>query len=257
MARLARTVHGEVMQYPRPGSGRDPLVCTSRARCRRSWYATHHGRSISARCRPKAVRSAPNESPPRWECVGRRCPGRELRLRASLPHLGGCRARSRARRAAHSVSCRTAACWYESLRSRKLADLPNGHRRWSGAPATVSGDKLPGPKGAEHRPGHSASVLEDGRVLFVGGYAREDYPSKETHFFDPQSDSWRKGPPLKSARADHHALVLSTGEVLITGGVRDASFRRSSRAEVLSSDGRWVSAGEVDSHSNGVETPTA
>lgn len=69
----------------------------------------------------------------------------------------------------------------------------------------------------------TATLLEDGRVLVVGG--RSGAPgdpagAKRVQLFSPQTESWRYGPELPQAsRMLHTATVLPDGRVLIAGGV--------------------------------------
>lgn len=73
------------------------------------------------------------------------------------------------------------------------------------------------------RSGHSATRLADGRVLVVGGGDEASY-LLSSELFDPAkpaSAAWSAGPKLLENRFGHHALLLPTGEVLVTGGGSD------------------------------------
>jgi hypothetical protein len=91
-------------------------------------------------------------------------------------------------------------------------------------PAT--GRFIPGPEMTTPRAGHTATLLRDGRVLLVGGYAGEGRPALATaEVFDPQTDAFRRVGDLAGGRADHSATLLPDGHVLIAGGTsgnRDA-----------------------------------
>jgi len=63
-----------------------------------------------------------------------------------------------------------------------------------------------------HRP--TATALEDGRVLIVGGEGH----SRSAWLFDPRTEAFDKAPRTGAARTDHTATLLETGEVLVTGG---------------------------------------
>jgi WD40 repeat protein len=79
----------------------------------------------------------------------------------------------------------------------------------------------------------TASVLDDGRVLLVGGEASQYAPTEQDGYWTLEEDRWafnvaevwdpQTGKPsmtgrLKTARAGHAAVVLQDGRVLATGG---------------------------------------
>ncbi|HEY5550450.1 MAG TPA: kelch repeat-containing protein, partial [Opitutaceae bacterium] len=71
------------------------------------------------------------------------------------------------------------------------------------------------------RKGHTATVLNDGRVLIVGGRdAAGNLASAE--LFDPTSRSFSWVGAMETARAGHAATLLPDGRVLVSGGT-DAS----------------------------------
>jgi hypothetical protein len=83
-----------------------------------------------------------------------------------------------------------------------------------------------GPEMTTPRAGHTATLLRDGRVLLVGGYAGEGRPALATaEVFDPVTNEFRKVGDLSGGRADHSATLMPDGRVLVAGGTtgkRDA-----------------------------------
>ena len=79
---------------------------------------------------------------------------------------------------------------------------------------------------------HTAALLADGRVLAIGGRARESSfnadwdaglgPYKAVEIYDPESQSWRSTGELQLARSRSTATLLSNGQVLVTGGGSDS-----------------------------------
>ena len=79
---------------------------------------------------------------------------------------------------------------------------------------------------------HTATRLADGRVLVVGGSTQftAGHPigwpasllgplNKSSELFDPTTNTWSRGPDLPTGLTAHGASLLSSGRVLIAGGV--------------------------------------
>ena len=60
--------------------------------------------------------------------------------------------------------------------------------------------------------------LATGRTLLAGGTDAAGAPVAATALFDPTSDSWAAGPPLRTARKRHTTTGLADGRVLVAGG---------------------------------------
>jgi hypothetical protein len=71
---------------------------------------------------------------------------------------------------------------------------------------------------------HTASLLQDGRVLLVGGVSAYLPAQKRVTIFDPETESWSLATPLNEGRGAHAAAVLADGRVLVAGGYGDAGF---------------------------------
>lgn len=79
----------------------------------------------------------------------------------------------------------------------------------------ISGMKSP-------RSNHTATVLTDGTVLVAGGVGGDGAASAAAETYDPQdatSNAFRLVSPMGTARAYHSATILTTGKVLLAGGV--------------------------------------
>ena len=63
------------------------------------------------------------------------------------------------------------------------------------------------------RTDHTATLLQNGKVLVAGGYG---YASAE--LFDPLSNTWSPAASMSSGRSAHAAMLLQNGKVLVTGG---------------------------------------
>ena len=110
-------------------------------------------------------------------------------------------------------------------------------------------------------------ALPGGDILVTGGQSSFG-PTETTEVYDPETDSWRRGPSMNIARVGHTATLLADGTVLVTGGetgsgtsssaeiidlaknaclyVGSMSFARSGHAAALLPDGRVLVAGGTD-----------
>jgi hypothetical protein len=62
---------------------------------------------------------------------------------------------------------------------------------------------------------HSATALEDGRVLVVGGDTSASASSAE--IYDPKTDTWKLTKPPAFSHGNHVAALLCDGQVLVAG----------------------------------------
>ena len=72
--------------------------------------------------------------------------------------------------------------------------------------------------GSMHHPrvSHTATLLDDSRVLIAGGYG--DSVSSSAEIYDPKTGSFSETGGLHTARCKHTAGLLPDGKVLIAGG---------------------------------------
>ncbi|WP_437831498.1 Kelch repeat-containing protein [Sorangium sp. So ce1153] len=103
---------------------------------------------------------------------------------------------------------------------------------WSAAPS------MPMPRRA-----HTATLLDDGRVLVTGGYTGSGYTAS-TAIYDPGTNTWSSGPRMSTLRYEHTATLLNDGKVLVAGGFTGSPVTVS--AEVYDpSTNTWASAGSM------------
>jgi hypothetical protein len=65
--------------------------------------------------------------------------------------------------------------------------------------------------------GHTATLLQNGKVLVTGGGTIDDLLAT-SELYDPASDTWTTSGALKTAREYHTATLLNSGKVLVVGG---------------------------------------
>ena len=105
-------------------------------------------------------------------------------------------------------------------------------------PAVNSWTPLPIPPG--HRIGPDMVLLDDGRVLVVGG--QDIAPSSPqdailpfvgtTEIFNPATGEWRQAAPMEQPLFRQAAVLLSDGRVIVVGGVSLSDGKESARAEI-------------------------
>ena len=104
------------------------------------------------------------------------------------------------------------------------------------------------------RESHTATLLNDGRVLITGGFI-SGAVTNDTRIFDPVSNSFSAGPLMAGSRGNHTATLGLTGRVVIIGGFRTGpfylKFHRSLRSHdqfVSRSLARHISDGPESAH---------
>ncbi len=91
-----------------------------------------------------------------------------------------------------------------------------------------------------NRSRHTASLLQNGDVLLVGGF--DGAPAlASTEIYDPIANTWSIGAVMSDERVSHSATLLPNGEVLVAGGNADSALNSS--AELFDSvAGDWTTA---------------
>jgi hypothetical protein len=74
---------------------------------------------------------------------------------------------------------------------------------------------------------HASGALPDGRILVVGGWRHSGLssyvpPLANAQIYDPRANTWTEAASLKMGRAQHAAVTLPDGRVLVTGGMNHA-----------------------------------
>ena len=75
------------------------------------------------------------------------------------------------------------------------------------------------------RSGHTATLLNDGKVLIVGGGDGSALRSLNTaELYDPQTGTWSVTGSLNAVRGGHKAILLKNGKVLVAAGIEVTGF---------------------------------
>lgn len=94
------------------------------------------------------------------------------------------------------------------------------HRNRSAVLADLSpaGSVSPASPMLEPRSGHSATLLQDGKVLIAGGMRRNQDFYRSAELYDPATGKFQATGQMSVARVGHSAVLLRSGKVLIVGG---------------------------------------
>jgi len=68
------------------------------------------------------------------------------------------------------------------------------------------------------RAAHTATLLDNGKVLIAGGFVGNGSGLSSVELFDPTSNTFTSVESLSAARAGHTAIQLPNGKILIAGG---------------------------------------
>ena len=102
------------------------------------------------------------------------------------------------------------------------------------------------------RYGHTATLLENGKVLIVGGSDDGDLGSAlgSAELYDPATGSWSLTANLSQTRVLHTATLLEGGEVLVAGGYNSPQISLTG-AELYDPDsGTWKDTGNLSAARN-------
>ena len=91
---------------------------------------------------------------------------------------------------------------------------------------------------------HTATLLQDGRVLVAGGEDAADWPAA-TELFDPASGAWTLSGDLNFSRESHTATLLTNGQVLVAGGYCGGAYLTSAELYDPASGG-WSTTGSLN-----------
>jgi len=64
---------------------------------------------------------------------------------------------------------------------------------------------------------HSATLLDDGRILVAGGIGADGKPLQSVEIWNPDPGEWTPGVSLPQPLRDQGAVLLGNGNVLLAG----------------------------------------
>src|SRR5215470_7136639 len=97
---------------------------------------------------------------------------------------------------------------------------------------------------------HSATLLQNGSVLVLGGDDRTFLSLTTAEIFDPATGQWSPTASLVTPRFSFMSALLSNGQILVAGGLIGQSselfnpaLTPSSRPQISSVTGLWLGQG--------------
>src|SRR5262249_10603431 len=92
---------------------------------------------------------------------------------------------------------------------------------------------------------HSATLLQNGKVLVVGGFGAGKMLSS-CELFDPANGTWRVNGNLNTPRQRHTATLLTDGKILVVGGGEPIKGRYDGTTELYDpTSGKWTLTGSL------------
>ena len=86
------------------------------------------------------------------------------------------------------------------------------------ANVSPAGSVSPASPMLEPRSGHTATLLQDGKVLIAGGMRRNQDFYSSAELYDPAAGKFQATGAMTIARVGHAAVLLRSGRVLVVGG---------------------------------------
>ena len=136
-----------------------------------------------------------------------------------------------------------------NARTTQLTELPDGrvllgHAIQIWDPKKDTYETLPTPPpGRWYRLGSTVTLLADKKTVLLTGGDTDDgtWGSRAVDLFDLELKTWRVGAPMGAIRSQHQAFLLSTGKVLVIGGLASGDVDPTPFVELYDpATGKWT-----------------
>jgi N-acetylneuraminic acid mutarotase len=131
----------------------------------------------------------------------------------------------------------SAACGPEQSSSETLSTRSASYRLASGTWQSAAAL-------ARARYFHTATLLNDGKLLVVGGTLADSSALNQAELYDTTTGKWVTTAPLSQPRMGHSATLLSGGKVLVVGGWNGSAYVASTEL-YDPSKGTWTVTGSL------------
>ncbi|MFT7512216.1 MAG: hypothetical protein ACI9QL_001424 [Candidatus Omnitrophota bacterium] len=93
---------------------------------------------------------------------------------------------------------------------------------------------------------HTATMLQNGKVLVAGGFIAPGFqPLATAELFDPAAGTWAFTGSMPDTRQSHTATLFSTGFAMVTGGDNNISGALNTTASYNPTTGTWAANGTL------------
>jgi N-acetylneuraminic acid mutarotase len=75
---------------------------------------------------------------------------------------------------------------------------------------------------------HTATLMLSGKVLVTGGFVYTGPSLASTEIYDPGTNTWSAAANMTTPRDHHGAVLLTLGQVFVTGGANQGADTLSS-----------------------------
>jgi N-acetylneuraminic acid mutarotase len=96
------------------------------------------------------------------------------------------------------------------------------------------------------REGHTATLLNSGKILVTGGYNSSGgvtHALNTCEVYEPSSDTWMNTGSMNYARGGHAATLLDNGQVLVTGTGNISTMQY---CELYTETGTWTASDSMN-----------
>jgi N-acetylneuraminic acid mutarotase len=102
-----------------------------------------------------------------------------------------------------------------------------------------------GADGLNERYRHTATLLPDGRIFFIGGTIGSGWTVAGTEYYTPSTNSWAAGPPLQISDRKEHVTIALSDRLIVVAGRDDGNNPLGSTEVYTYATGLWTAGGNL------------
>ncbi|MCY4652223.1 MAG: hypothetical protein OXC95_03555, partial [Dehalococcoidia bacterium] len=98
---------------------------------------------------------------------------------------------------------------------------------------------------SEARDGHTATLIDNDRVMVIGGVGNDGESLASAEMYDPTTGQWSTVESMDRPRSKHTTTLMRDGRVLVVGGTADGTTPLASVEQFDSETNLWTSGGTI------------